>query len=253
MKKTFFYLLTTLLLGSTLSSCLGDTESSFESMDYGVISDISGTKTLNVLVNGYNIYYLSSPSISNYNTGDILRANYKINLNNVNSSGVISADYITVSEGSVYPNSEQEVVKNESVPESLNQYKLKSLNVPIRIVNTYLRNKMLFTYTYSKKTGESIDGLVFYYDKDNQEDAGKVENTYIIDVRLKVDGTAIGTEGTTTEGGTGADFSAFKNSVKPATIGSEGTSVSLWFRYYQENSTTPTLLKTGSIFYNKES
>lgn len=247
MKKTFFYLFSALLLATTLTSCLGDNESYFESTDYGVIREQNGSKVLNMLVNGYNIYILSAPNLANYANGDLVRASYKINFDNANNAGIITADYITIQDNNVYPVAEQQEVIIGEAPASLENNKLRSFNMPIRIINSYLENKTLFSYSYALKKGEEMNGLSFYYDESNQADAPA--DTYIIDVRLNVSGTATTTEGTLTEGATAADFSQFKELKKPGTIPTEGTSITLWFRFFQDNASTPTISKIGSMFY----
>lgn len=251
MKKAFYHLLSVLSLGMLLSSCLGDTESYLEDSSYGVINTTNGIKFLTVN-SSRGLYNISSPSIANYNVGDLIYSNYKIKLDSNLGYNVFDTYFVTANPDEVYLNSDQEVVQ-KTTPTSSDQYKLKSLNIGVAPINEYLLYRTSFTYSVSLKQGESTTGLEFFYDETNQEEfATETNKSYTIDVRPKVVGSVTGTETKTHTGTTAVNFSNFKEIANLGNVTEAGASVTLKFRYYQEDSTTPKTLLT-SILYTKAS
>lgn len=264
MKKSFLFAFAALLTGAILPSCLGETDSSYEGRGQFAVVDVVGSTPIVrfVLGNSGVIAMSNTGELAGYSAGDALFLDYKLNLNNVTSDGIYIADYLSISDENVYRVNEQKLVqtrvKDLALADGEVMFKTFPLS-PIYSSNDFFLDRWAFSYTYSLKEGQSLD-TDFYYDPEKQTDnngEAVPEDTYIIDVRLRLLGTPNNpsAEGKTTEKYVIVNFSYLRSILRPEIIDTNGTVKKLRFRYYKEGDTdgTPTIsADAGSLLYTQD-
>lgn len=259
MKKTFLYLLTTVMSISLLTSCLGDNEStSAQQNAYGVIGK-EGTTTY------AKLWYLelTSESLNEYNTGDVVFLDYEINHGNYttlpsSNMMVFNAVYARpTSENLVFRSSEHLTVNETSAdlnPENKDALTSIGLEGLGHRSSKYFMDRWLINYQ-AKYTREQTASIELIYDAQKQVDErGEPlpENTYIIDVRLNITGTPnTGSESTNKENRVVANFSRLRSLLAPREIADNGTLVNIRLRYFKEDANTniPVLTLTETMGY----
>ncbi|MEN9919029.1 MAG: hypothetical protein RL662_1465 [Bacteroidota bacterium] len=233
MKQVFLYVLAITLLGTTLTSCLGDTKSSYEgTSEFGVIKiSEDGVKYL-IPQSGVPLTW---NGISKYNAGDAMLASYKVsNL----QSGILNAEYVSPIEE--FPLGNHRQISRSTVDTTVtgNPDRFKAFTTRFYSGNSTFSDKWLFRYSVSVKEGQTSN-VQFYYDDSKQKDqngANLPQNTAIVDVRLDITGTPnSGAQAVTKENNIVVDFRLLRNWLRPSNL-DEDPVVRIWLRYHTESN-----------------
>lgn len=244
MKKTFFGL-SIALVSLILTSCLGDTSSTFEGSGlFTVVSKFEDTGTKYVPTNYGAVTW---DKISDYSVGDAVIINYKVNLDKV-KGGAFDAEYVTVTE--TLPNSAQRTVFEEVPLASADAF--KDLTLRSFDPNSALIDRWLLAYTVDIKEGQGTD-ISFFYDESNQNPSevtnlAAADKPCIVDVVLTITGQPANSNVETKNKNIVVRMANIREIFKPATIDKE-IKRSIWLRYKKAGVTNPDFVNTGYILY----
>jgi len=192
MKKTLLKLTLSVFALSavvfSLSSCLGDSDSSYELSNDFVYINTSDIYTYAVNTSGNMM--VTGDAIRAMTKGDCAIISYKINTGNANAAGIFEAENLQVIEK--FFNRDQATIERLSVPSVIeNPVYPKTLSVSKATSGNYMGDRWLFSISYDDENDSKFVPQ-FYYDESNQieivngeeVDITEKKNQVILDVRF---------------------------------------------------------------------
>ena len=188
MKKRILNLLIAATLSViTLSSCLGDMESSISgSGEYALIAEDSSTGSKYVIAPSASSYrcVFNFPGIEAFRQGDVIKlASYKVNLDKTPASYIYTAENVIL-DNEVYLVANQNPVKFENATAETDTINLFTDN--IKLISTLgdgtFGDRWIISYKCRLKDGERAKINVML-DTNNQDESDK--STYTLDIRLE--------------------------------------------------------------------
>lgn len=263
MKKTFLYLMSAALLSTTLSSCLGNSESTYENQNEFSIVKIDDNSGAKYALTASNLY-VNSDDINKYDQGDVLLLNYKVNFDNYLTEYILKADYAApAGENSTFRNASQKTVQigdvdlsSDNNPNAFTSLGLTGVGHTTAGSLAFL-NRWLFIYQAKIADGQAMSLDLFFDINKQYDESGNdlPENTYILDAKLNITGTPnTGAESTNKENRTVFNLTNIKHQLTPDVVDEDGVVVKIRFRYYKsDNSEKPTYTPdAAALVYIKE-
>lgn len=243
MRKTCIGLLSAVILGLSLSSCLGDGgEQSITSQnEFGVVRVLSEdgvSVTAAAMARGI---YITGGDINNYSSGDVVLVTYKANLNNFINSTTIKVDYANIddSEG-VFKVANQVSVTEGAVGENASSASTAFTGITAQYGNSALTfsNRWLISVSANIRKDQDIRGIELYYDKDDQVLADSLgltlpDDAIVLDVKLlKTTPTSESTETAVKSKNIAVNLTSLRTlNPKQMTETATGKTLYIWLRY----------------------
>jgi len=185
MKKLASKLMLALICVASLSSCLGDSESSYEGQNEFAFIKSSEYGKYAVT----KMAYVQHEDIADLSAGDCVIASYKLNLDNVTSSGYYQANYFDISQTFSRDSQIKAIdAETDTVPVLQNAFTV----VNVAAYNPYQINfgdRWLMLFTFKALENEPNPTITFEYDSEMQVELDgtnvKDKSEKIVDIRLK--------------------------------------------------------------------
>ena len=243
----------------SFSSCLGDSDSSYELNNNFVYVNTSDLYTYGV---NSGQMAVSSEGIRSMNKGDCAIVSFKVSTSSGGSSGIFEAEEMTISQ-KFYSRDQASVVPAAVPDPTENTVYVKTLGFSDGTAYNFMGDRWLFNVTYeAERTAEFLPQ--FFYDANNQiETVGGEEvelkpNQVILDVNFTKNAVS-GEKEQKSEYFVGnlhglknyyrADYTTTDAEVYDSSTGRKAVPVYIKFRYYKPGEETPTYLGSSWTTY----